>query len=175
MRVWWFDYFRLGLTLLSLAGLVQPSTAASFWLEHGYTRLGVCPGETNHTFKSANIDSSLLITALIDCTDIGDSYRIEFQFLKVQLNPRFTVSRPEVFHFDWVGLAIYRPADASQESIDWLYDDALPISGELPQGSTATLAFGNLSFTYPKTVVEEATHFTLYLTFRGRLEQFGLL
>lgn len=165
---------RLLILVLAL-GLILPANAASFWLEHGYTKVATCPNELEKPLKSANVNSSLLITALLVCSDLGDRYKLDVRFIKVQRNPRIPVGQPDVFHFDWVGLALYRPADAAEASIDWLFDDAQPIDGELPKDSLDIVTFGGLSFSYPKADAERATHMTLYLTFRGRMEQFGLL
>jgi hypothetical protein len=161
--------------LVLAMSLSLPARAESFWLEHGYTKIATCPGGTDVPMKSANIETWLLITAVLECTDLGDSYQLKIRILKVQRNKRMQVSGPEVFHFDWVGLAIYRPEDASGETIDWLYDDAVPIEGEFNKDSEKILNFAGPTFVYSKEAAEKATHFTLYVTFRGRMEQFGLL
>ena len=170
-RLW----FAAACLIAAWAG-VLPAAGASYWLDHGFEKIGACPGATEgQDMKSANGESNLLIQAILTCTDLGDSYRLDVQFVSVKINPLMPLHAPDVLHFDWLGLAIYRPADESEETIEWLFEEALPIDGELPKDSDETLWFGNLTFTYPKSAVEEATRFTFFVTFRGRLEQFGLL
>jgi hypothetical protein len=168
---------RLVLLILIACCVASPAGSASYWLDHGFKRIARCDGATQgQDMKSANGNSNLMIQAIITCTDLGESYRLDFKYLTVKLNPAMPFSSaPDPLHFDWLGLAIYKPADATEATIEWLYEEALPIDGELPLSSQKSIAFGNLSFTYPKTAVEEATRFTFFLTFRGRVEQFGLL
>lgn len=161
------------------AGTGGAAFARSYWLENGSQVPAVCPGASDgRMLKVANGGSErFLITALVNCTDTGASYRLRFEFLSVRFNPDtsfYSMNRP-VVEFDWVGLAVYKPADPHEERIEWLYDEVRMIEGSLARNSSETVYFSDLEFDVPKDAADEATHFTFYLTWKGPLETFGVL
>lgn len=158
--------------------LCDRAEARSYWLEKGGVIPATCPGETNGTIlKLANgTNAPFLITGLLNCRDTGTAYHLSFEFLSVRINPQHSaeVNRDRV-EFDWLGLAAYRPLNATEERIEWQYDEARMIEGELDRTSNDVLHFGNLTFDIPKEAADSATHFTFYLTWKGRLETFGVM
>ena len=170
------------LAALLAAGLTfassSPAPALSYWLEHGLKTKPLCPGDTaGRPLKIANEGGEkFLITAIAICTDTGDAYKLHFDFLSVRVNPTeaIRIDRP-VIEFDWVGLAVYKPANASGERIEWLYDEARMIEGSLSRDDGKPVHFGNFEFLVPKAAADAATHFTFYITWKGPLETFGVL
>ena len=166
-------------TLLMLAMLFQaPAHARAYWLENGLEVPATCPGETaGMPLKVANRHADrFLITAIVMCTDTGASYKLNFEFLSVRINPSMARSiERDVVEFNWVGLAVYKAKGATEEKIDWLYDEARMIDGKLEKSSTKPVYFSNIEFDVPKKAADKATHFTFYLIWKGPLETFGVL
>lgn len=153
-------------------------SSKSYWLNYGTNVVG-CEGvREGETLKAGvtNRTASLLINGLVDCRDTGSAYRFRFAFLNVAINPtqRGSIKREEL-NFDWLGLAVYRPAARGDAEIEWLYDEALPIQGRLAATGERKLVFGNLEFVVDKAVMSRATNMTFYLTAEGILYQFRFL
>ena len=149
----------------------------SYWLTNSSSLIGSCPGKTNgDSLRAANGEGQwVLITASITCKDVGDGYTFLIDYMSVQINPssRERIER-DVLHFDWIALSIMSPKGTG-ETITWLYDEALPIKGELPKTSREKIYFGNLTFPkIPKTDLAKATNLTFYMTPQGIPFVFGL-
>jgi len=149
----------------------------SYWLRKGGTVIGECPNNTaGRDYKALNQNGQwILLTGLVTCKDVGDSYIFFLNFLRVRINPaaRERINR-EKLDFDWLGLALYRPKN-NGEAIDWLYDEAKPLNGTLARDSHDPIYFGNLSFEVSKTIVGEATKFMFYLNSHGPYYTFWLV
>ncbi len=175
------DRRRLAACVLA-AGLALAAgtahAARSYWLNSGQNVI-TCAGNSRGETLKAGVTSrtaSLLINGFILCKDEGDAYRYEVSFLNVAINPgqRGSLDR-EDYAFDWLGLALYKPAPEGEERIEWLFDEARPIAGRLQRSDTRKLVFGNLSFRVPKAAADRATNMTFYITAEGLLYNFRLL
>ena len=149
----------------------------SYWLQQGGKRIEKCPGEgSGRHLKAANRDGQwILITGDVICKDGGDHYTYYVNHLAVEINSqaRERVERDQL-HFDWIGLAVYRP-EGSGKTINWLYDDSFPLSGSLSKDSTDRIYFGRITFDVPRDAVEKATNLQFYLTSEGILYTFEFL
>jgi hypothetical protein len=149
----------------------------SYWLNQGGTRIEACTGNNQgKPLKVANKDGAwILLTGEVICKDTGDSYSYEVTHLSVEINPsaRSRIERNQL-SFDWLGLAIFRP-QGSGETINWLYDDSLPIRGTLKKMDTNRIYFGNLNFKVPKTAIEKATNCLFYVLSEGILYHFEFI
>lgn len=150
----------------------------SYWLDRGGKIKGACPGKTDgQDLRAANGDHQwVLIHAVVTCRDVGEAYSFSIDYMGVQINP---AARPRivwpVLNFDWIALTLYRP-EGRGETIDWLYDEALPIKGSLEKTSRQRIYFGNLKFPpVSKVVTAKATNFVFYLTSQGIHYVFGPL
>jgi hypothetical protein len=169
----------LGSVLVLLGCLCTPVRAQekSYWLSNSSSVVGSCPGKTEgESLRAANGSSQwILITATITCRDVGDGYTFAIDYLSLQINPasRERIER-DVLNFDWIALALLQPK-GSGSTVNWLYDEALPIKGSIEKTSRDKIYFGNLVFPkIPKSDVAKATNFTFYLTSQGIPFVFGL-
>lgn len=177
-RVAWIARLSLCVGLFISASLASlPVEAESYWLEHGGRKIGKCqPGADGAPLQVAsNASQWVLVTGVMTCKDLGDSYSFELNWLRVEINParRDDINR-EKLHFDWMGLALYKPK-AGGAAIQWIYDQAYPVQGTLAKDDDRKIYFGKISFRVPKADIAQATRFTLYLTSEGPLYNFGLL
>jgi hypothetical protein len=162
--------------LLLLFGPAQ-AQQRSYWLTNASTLVASCPGKPDgEALRAANGNNAwVLITASVTCKDAGDGYVFSIDYMSVQVNPsnRSRVERDPMI-FDWIALAIFQPK-GSGETINWLYDHALPINGSLSKDSREKIYFGNLTFPkIAKADLDKAKNFTFYLTSQGVPFVFGL-
>lgn len=139
-----------------------------YWITNGGRKVVKCPAPDGSYVKLANADGKwVYIDGIATCKDTGAAYVIDIKFLKVSINEARSadISRDPI-NFNWLGLAIYRPAPG-QQKIEWLYDEAKPIQGSLPNRPNQKIYFGNLQFVVPKTVADQATRFSFYLWAKG--------
>jgi hypothetical protein len=173
----WVGVFALVVIAVALTSDFVLAQSGQYWLDRGKNLVVKCPGATDgEAFKVANAARQWGdIHGVLMCVDAGANYRYELQYFKFQINPemRDAINRQQL-SFEWVGLSLYKPA-ASGGSIDWLYEESLPIQGVLKKTDTKALAFGNLRFVVPKNVVDHATNFLFYVTSEGVLHSFALL
>ena len=131
-----------------LAIVAVQAQSKSYWLVHGFDIVASCEGNSQgQPLRAANRDNQwILITAVVTCKDLGPTYSYEIAHLVTQINPssRDRINRDKL-NFDWIGLAVYRPAGAG-ETINWTYDEALPLRGSLPKTSNEKIIFGRLTF-----------------------------
>jgi hypothetical protein len=164
--------------LVTLAGAADSfAQSRSYWLTNGSRTIGACPGRTNgEPLRAANGSSNwVLITAAITCRDVGDAYVFSVDYMSVQVNPgnRGNIDRDSI-NFDWLALAIYAPGGGGR-TINWLYDEALPVDGALAKTSRDKIYFGKLNFPkVSKADIAKASNFTFYLTAEGVPFVFGL-
>lgn len=151
--------------------------AQSYWLANGWKKIIKCPGANDgQPVRIVNPSSNwITVYGVLVCQDSGPNYVYDVKFLKVEINKsRLIDIERDPLNFDWIGLAVYKPANGGR-TIDWLYDEALPIEGQLTKDSDRQIIFGNLKFTVPKTVVDQASNFTFYFTTQGIPFIFGAL
>lgn len=163
---------RVGAALLACFGAsaAAPSRAqetnAAYWLDFGKT-VAVCPGaKSDVPTKVEGASWGILASGVVLCQDRGNAYVFTVDYLNVAIDPadRDLIKR-DVVGFDWLGLALYRPA--SGREVTWLYDQAMPVKGELKRDATRHLVFGKLSYTVPKAEAGQATNMLFFLTFNG--------
>ncbi len=184
LALWGYDIRALRRTtarslLLFMALLCTPAPAQekSYWLVNSGTVIGSCPGRAGgEPLRAANGGNQwVLITATVTCRDVGDGYTFSVDYMSVQINPsaRARVER-DVLNFDWVALAVFQPHGNGQ-TINWLYDEALPVKGQLEKTSREKIYFGNLTFPkVSKAEIAKASNFTFYMTAQGVPFVFGL-
>jgi hypothetical protein len=170
--------FMLASAALLAVLLPLPARSAAYWIEHGFDQRIACAGarDDGQEFKIGNLQSSegyLIINGIVLCRDEGSTYKLHVEFLNVGNDPRSPYQGGGKLQFTWLGLSIYRAKTAGEDTIDWLFDQALPIDGTLPYGSEQVLPFGNLDFTVPKDVADEGKYFTFYITFGTQMIPFG--
>jgi hypothetical protein len=167
------------LALILLAVSCEPLLAQqkSYWLSNSNSLVGSCPGKSDgDSLRAANGEGQwVLITASITCRDVGDAYTFVIDYMSVQINPssRERIER-EVLNFDWIALSVMQPKGLG-DTVNWLYDEALPIRGALEKASREKIYFGNLTFPkIAKSDLAKATNFTFYMTSQGIPFVFGL-
>jgi hypothetical protein len=167
---------------LATSLLIAPAINAnelSYWLrsDKGGLIVDTCSGDTQgRELRAANRDGKwILISGVIVCRDTGNTYSYEIKYLNVSINParRDDISRAAL-DFDWLGMAVFRPKGQG-ESIEWLYDEALPIRGALSNASDGSVYFGNRTFSIAKDKMQKATHLLFYITAEGPVFEFELL
>ena len=152
-------------------------TEEAYWLTHGSDVPVTCEGasEPQPVKLSGAASDEFLVTALAKCTDLGDTYRISLDFLRIDKQSWPGILRRDAVTFNWVGLAIYKPASPTRDRIEWLYDEAVPIRGTLSKTSRDPLYFSAIAFDVPKASADAATYFTFYLTWDAWMTPFGAL
>lgn len=149
----------------------------SYWLKNASENVVSCPAaKDGDIYKVANGSKQwLLVSGLISCEDKGAHYKYHIQFLNISINParRDDIDRAEV-KFDWIGLAVFRPA-TSGTTIEWLFDEVVPVEANLSRISNDKVAIGLLDFEVPKEAVQKASNMTFYLTAEGIPFVFGFL
>ena len=179
---------KIAIVCLAAAMLAASAPASgetqkrAYWLtKPGATHVSPCPGSeageplkvgrdfVRETDDATDDDRWLFVAGLVTCRDEGANYAYAIEFLHVGVNPSERAALAyDALAFDWIGLAAYRGASGDR-AIEWLADEALPIAGSLRRDATRPITFGGLTFRVPKRAIEQATHFTFYITAEGLL------
>lgn len=143
---------------LALALAPQRLNAASM-------NAAACNGQRDNPIKMTNDGTTddLVVSAIILCTDAGDSYAYQVKYINIARNP--AVPFNQTFRADWLGLAVFR---RSGETYEWLAEPVHPVSATLTAGQ-AMVSIGNLKYNIPKSAMARATDFILYLVYGDRL------
>ena len=174
MRIW---LILLLWTIVPLFAATPGVSEEAYWLRVGQRVVLTCPGNGDgEPIKTANTNREVILTTgVVICRDRGSHFEYELSFLAVEINPDYrSILTVDELKFDWLGLAVYNGVDGN-ETVNWLYDEALPVRGQLDKTRRERIYFGALKFEVPKRHLAKASHFVFYLTARGYAWNFGLL